>query len=471
MRFNEFKIILESAKKVYVVGDSIAVGIKNAGNAQGIAAGGKDANVVLGMVKSLISGTNLKDAIVILSSGASNSTFERPNGETKSLNMSPINAQLEALKSAGASVALVGTGSKVSQQFTNSYGTYRVNFAKEQVNQKLASAAQTYGATFLGPLEEFDPAMSTGKGDGIHPYNGYSKLFSAGSSIATSTKPSEEKSSQGAKPTAFVIDVPDGRVGPAVADIQKALIALGYPLPKHGVDGVRGSETSSAVKAFQQANGLTVDGDPGPETVGKLNAILKSKPEVVSNLTKSTASDVKGNVYGTRDIEDEDVKKLDPLPGSADSSAARNSAEQYLGRKMSDDEWNYLIRATAAESSYNKEEYAMVMGSILNRARDYGKNGVIAALTAKNQFQAVTGTAADGHQPSANFVRGPNDKQIRAMLFAAVHILPKVSHSQRNFTAANPAAYGAGTNIGYLHAMNKAGGQRIGGTVFNTALV
>ncbi len=91
----------------------------------------------------------------------------------------------------------------------------------------------------------------------------------------------------------FVIDVPKGRRGIEVADVQKALIALGYPLPKHGVDGIRGPETIAAVKQFQQDNDLTVDGDPGPNTVAKLNDVLKSKPDVASKLTKSTAADVK----------------------------------------------------------------------------------------------------------------------------------------------------------------------------------
>lgn len=91
----------------------------------------------------------------------------------------------------------------------------------------------------------------------------------------------------------FVIDVPKGRRGIEVADVQKALIALGYPLPKHGVDGIRGPETVAAVKQFQQDNDLTVDGDPGPNTVAKLNDVLKSKPDVASKLTKSTAADVK----------------------------------------------------------------------------------------------------------------------------------------------------------------------------------
>lgn len=96
------------------------------------------------------------------------------------------------------------------------------------------------------------------------------------------------------KPVAggFVIDVPKGRKGVEVADVQKALVALGYPLPKHGVDGIRGPETVAAVKKFQTDNALTVDGDPGPNTVAKLNDLLKLKPEVASKLTKSTTAEI-----------------------------------------------------------------------------------------------------------------------------------------------------------------------------------
>jgi peptidoglycan hydrolase-like protein with peptidoglycan-binding domain len=91
----------------------------------------------------------------------------------------------------------------------------------------------------------------------------------------------------------FTVSSISGRRGPAVADLQKALVALGYPLPKFGVDGIIGPETAGAVKAFQTANQLTVDGIPGPETVTKINDVLKSNPQVASGLTKSTNADVK----------------------------------------------------------------------------------------------------------------------------------------------------------------------------------
>lgn len=95
------------------------------------------------------------------------------------------------------------------------------------------------------------------------------------------------------KPGAFTVDVPKGNRGVEVADMQKALIALGYPLPKFGVDGIRGRETSAAVRKFQQDNQLKADGVPSTDTIAKLNSILAAQPEISSKLKKSTPAEVK----------------------------------------------------------------------------------------------------------------------------------------------------------------------------------
>ena len=287
MRFTEFRIIKEATENIAVIGDSIAVGIQSAGGVSaGKSVGGSSPQQVLGFVQTFVQSGKAKGATVILSSGASNGTYERPNGQKQTLNMGPIDQQLKLLKDAGASVALVGTGSNKSKTFTNQYGTYFVNFESEKVNEKLAASAAAHGAKFLGPLEDFDPGLNSGRGDGIHPYGGYSKLFKAGSAGAgTNLGPAgatpgapktKDKAGQGASPTAATLDVPSSR-GPAVRDVQQALIALGYNLPKHGADGIRGPETVAAVKEFQQDNNLAVDGDPGPETVGMLNKLIISK--------------------------------------------------------------------------------------------------------------------------------------------------------------------------------------------------
>ena len=51
-----------------------------------------------------------------------------------------------------------------------------------------------------------------------------------------------------------------GNKGNRVKEAQKQLIVKGYPLPKYGADGDFGDETVVAVKQFQTANVLIVDG-------------------------------------------------------------------------------------------------------------------------------------------------------------------------------------------------------------------
>lgn len=52
--------------------------------------------------------------------------------------------------------------------------------------------------------------------------------------------------------------------------IQQRLIEKGFSCGKYGTDGSYGKDTRNAVKAFQKANGLTVDGYVGANTTEKL---------------------------------------------------------------------------------------------------------------------------------------------------------------------------------------------------------
>lgn len=57
-----------------------------------------------------------------------------------------------------------------------------------------------------------------------------------------------------------------GDRGPAVEDVQRRLLALGYDLGPTGVDGVFLGATLSAVRSFQQGRELAEDGIVGPAT-------------------------------------------------------------------------------------------------------------------------------------------------------------------------------------------------------------
>ncbi|HTN76076.1 MAG TPA: peptidoglycan-binding domain-containing protein, partial [Pirellulaceae bacterium] len=79
--------------------------------------------------------------------------------------------------------------------------------------------------------------------------------------------------------------IKSGERGDAVKTLQKALIELGYALPistqKSGSpDGIFGSETDQAVKAFQKLAlpNETPDGKVGPKTLAQLDARLAAKP-------------------------------------------------------------------------------------------------------------------------------------------------------------------------------------------------
>ena len=67
-----------------------------------------------------------------------------------------------------------------------------------------------------------------------------------------------------------------GSTDPAVRDLQEALKVLGYdPGP---IDGTFGPATETAVKAFQQAKGITADGVVGKVTWINIDEADQSEP-------------------------------------------------------------------------------------------------------------------------------------------------------------------------------------------------
>ena len=87
--------------------------------------------------------------------------------------------------------------------------------------------------------------------------------------------------------------------GDDAKNIQEALKQLGYDLSKYGTDGLIGSETTAAIKAFQQAKGLSVDGIVGPDTVkalqdavGSTDKLKSNVDEMLDNITKKGGRDL-----------------------------------------------------------------------------------------------------------------------------------------------------------------------------------
>nr|PZN06670.1 MAG: hypothetical protein DIU64_13570 [Caldicoprobacter oshimai] len=68
-----------------------------------------------------------------------------------------------------------------------------------------------------------------------------------------------------------------GSRGESVKKLQQDLKALGFDCG--AVDGIFGDKTEAAVKAFQKAYGLTVDGIAGPATLGKIDELLTKQTQ------------------------------------------------------------------------------------------------------------------------------------------------------------------------------------------------
>ena len=394
MRFNEFRIIKEAAENIAVIGDSIAVGIQSAGRVSaGKAVGGSNTKQVLGFVTDFVQSGKAKGATVILSSGAANSAnVSTVDGKKfQSENLGPVSAQIKQLKDAGAKVVLVGVASgktppQKPTQYTNGK-QWVVDYSG--MNDQLEAIAASNGATFLGPLEEFDPGIS--KGDGIHPFNGYGKLFKAGSAGASITlgptgatpgaPATKDKEGAGTKPSSSTLDVPTSRQGPAVRDVQQALLALGYKLPTHGADGIRGPETVAAVKEFQQANNLEVDGDPGPETVAALNKLIANKG---INITKSTPADVKVSAGGQAS------GKLPPLKMDSATEGKVGELLNFIARYESNGDYNIMVGGKRGKLT------SMTVAEILDMQKDMIAKGHESTAVGRYQYirKTLAGTAA-----------------------------------------------------------------------------
>ena len=82
-----------------------------------------------------------------------------------------------------------------------------------------------------------------------------------------------------------------------IKQVQCLLAYLGYPVGTP--DGITGDQTRQAVKLFQAAEGLTVDGDPGQETQTALLAAVTAGRIYTPTATETASSGQGGAKMGT----------------------------------------------------------------------------------------------------------------------------------------------------------------------------
>jgi len=420
----------ESSGKIVIVGDSIAVGIASSfPNAVVDAKVGRSTTAILSAVSN---NKEVQGADVAIISAGTND-YPIANGG-KNNNPQATISNIQSIKNALKAKKYI----------------WIVPFNK--------SAAKDVESAIGGDTKVELGSVASPDKEGLHPTNYDSVIQAIKSDIGTVAK-APNVAGQRAEPLT-TIDVPQGTKGPAIADMQKLLVALGYSLPKYGVDGIIGPETRGALAQFQKSEQLKDNGKPTPETIAVMNKLLADHPEFSTKITKSTAADVK-----TRDYS-QGASQYAEFATDANGEKAKTICEKFLGKEISDNEWNYLLRAIYAESTSNQNELAHVAAVILNRARNSSTN-IISVLRAPNQFQSVTGTRYDPN-PSPNFTQGPSANSLGNIYKGLIDNLPSAPKDIMNFTAANREAYGKGTNVGFLDKLVASGGKQIGGTVFGT---
>ena len=122
--------------------------------------------------------------------------------------------------------------------------------------------------------------------------------------------------------------------GDAVAQLQEALIKLGYLSGK--ADGNYGTATAEAVKAFQKANGLTADGTAGEQTqkvlyggnAKKASASATATPKATATPAPTASTSLKVGSKGS-DVKELQKKliELGYLSGTADGVYGTKTAE------------------------------------------------------------------------------------------------------------------------------------------------
>ena len=154
-----------------------------------------------------------------------------------------------------------------------------------QLGYMTGKADGNYGASTVSAVKEFQKANGLTE-DGTAGEETQKVLYSGKAKA-------KAKATATATPKATATPAPDnilkeGSKGSDVKALQNKLIELGYLSGK--ADGVYGSKTTEAVKAFQRASKLTADGVAGEKTISKLEGTTKTGTTTTTTTTTTTST-------------------------------------------------------------------------------------------------------------------------------------------------------------------------------------
>lgn len=189
---------------------------------------------------------------------------------------------------------LLGSGSSSSSSISSS-SLLRVGSRGSSV-QSLQQQLKNKGY-FKGTTTQYFGSITKNAVMAFQRANGLSVDGIAGPATLSKLKNGGSSASTGGSSSSSSTILRQGMKGSAVSSLQQKLKNKGYF--SAGVTGYFGSITTSAVKSFQRANGLLVDGEAGPDTLNKLNS-SSSKPSTSTGSSTSSSSASKVISYGKR---------------------------------------------------------------------------------------------------------------------------------------------------------------------------
>ena len=193
-----------------------------------------------------------------------------------------------------------------------------------------------------------------------------------------------------------------GSSGSEVKKLQEKLIENGYDLGSSGADGIYGAKTAAAVKQYQQANGLSVDGIAGDQTLSKLYASVTETDNTTTPDTPSVPT------FDYKPYEESDtVKQAEAMLNqqlankpSAYQSQYQASLDDIINRILNREKFSYDLNGDAIYQQYKDQ---------------YTQQGKMAMMDTMGQAAALTGGYGNsyaqqvGQQTYQGYLQNLND--------------------------------------------------------------
>ena len=199
-----------------------------------------------------------------------------------------------------------------------------------------------------------------------------------------------------------------GSRGEDVKKMQQALESAGYSVGSAGIDGIYGPDTAAAVRRYQQAKKLQVDGIAGDETLGSLYGSDPAEDTPASPVPDPAVPGYSAEGYDP----DGDAAYMQALA----ALGQLGTAPQYSGSYDGELEELYRQIAEREPFRYDPDGDALYQ----QYARQYAGQGRLAMLDTMGQASALTG----GY--SSSYAQTAGQQQYGAYLQQLGSVLPEL---------------------------------------------